>query len=127
MMKHPPDRAELSRLWNDGVPAAKIASMFGYASKACVYTAVRRLGLPPRAEVDVNERRNRDMLADYHRGMTCGEIAKAYNLSRSRAIRIIQQMLEQFPDHVAANGRVVAFSASPQAIARALAKMERRA
>lgn len=77
MMKHPPDRAELSRLWNDGVPAAKIASMFGYASKACVYTAVRRLGLPPRAQA-------------------------------------------------AAKGQVVAFSASPQAIARALAKMERR-
>lgn len=116
---------EFARLWNAGIPAAEIAKRLGYTNPASVSGRARSLGLKTRNDRGRNIERDREIMACHRRGMSCVEISKEFGICSSRVSKIIGEMRERFP--VAAVKRAPVLSASPQAIARALAKMERRA
>lgn len=119
------DNDEFTRMWTAGVPTADMAKHFGYSNKHSVSGRASAMGLTPRNDTEANKLRDRDIFNAYLGGMTGAQIAKAWGLSKSATSEIIRKMKARHPkrvDPAAADTRVLAWSASPAAIAKALAK-----
>lgn len=112
---------EIARVWNDPTLSMReAAAALGYASQESLGAAARRHGLGPRQQIDHNASRNASIVAEYAAGARCVDIGARYGMSKAHVSKIVRNCVVDQP-------RVKAFSASPAAIAKAMAKMGVRA
>lgn len=112
---------EIASVWNDPTLSMKeAANALGYASQESLGSAARRLGLGPRQQINPNAERNAAIVAEYAAGARCVDIGARYGMSKAHVSKIVRNCVVDQP-------RVKAFSASPAAIAKAMAKMGVRA
>ena len=116
---------EFERMWNDGAPLTEIAAKFGYSRTASVSGRARDMGLKSRQNPNETAERNRQIFNAHLDGQSKSIIAKRFGISVKRVSDIVQDLSERHPTRTQPSvddTRVLAWSASPAAIAKALAK-----
>jgi Mor family transcriptional regulator len=124
------DYAEIERLYKAGVPYEKIASLVGLKSSGAAFYAVFKMGLTRR--LDQKAERNDAIVAAHEAGATSKELSEKYGFAPKYIAQIVREHRRKISvPHVTRKVQPVRkkgprFSASPAAIAAALAKLQAR-
>jgi hypothetical protein len=127
------DYAEIERLHREGVPYEKIASLVGLKSSGAAFYAVSKMGLTGRLVQKAE--RNDAIFSENEAGATKGQLAEKYDLRPKYIAQIVRDKREKAkappaPIKLPVIRKTVktgkGYSASPAAIAAALAKLQAR-
>lgn len=125
MTKKAIDTDKFISMWNAGAPISDMARHFGYSAGGAVSARASRMGLKPRHDIEANKTRDMAMFNAHLEGVLGRVIAKRFGVSQSFVSKVIIQMTARYPNRVDPppdGTRILAWSASPAAIAKALAK-----